>query len=420
MRLLTKSSYYFIVTSIVIFLLSGITIYFLIDAIVEEDIDEYLDDQRKEVIWEIKKNNGFENFIIPKDSTVLIGPVLSKMVYQEPIYEDTLKFNTVDEEPIPMRKLTFTYAYNGEFRNIFIYRSLIESDDLIEGIIYSLLIVFAITVISIIGLNYLGMHKLWQPFRTILEQIKIFDFRTSDGFQQVNTDISEFVELNNELTKMTAKLTHDYFSLKEFSENASHEMQTPLAIIQAKLELLLQQKDLNEENLKAINSAYQAANRLSRLHHELNLLTRIENKEFTEKSSVALKPVLEQQLENFSDIIEMKELNLTTRFKADPVVPANAYLLEILFSNLINNAIKHNIAKGEINIELNEDSFIISNSGVAPSDPPEMFFERFKKGKASSDSVGLGLSLVKQISLFHDLNITYSFTNQLHIIKLSF
>ena len=220
---------------------------------------------------------------------------------------------------------------------------------------------------------------------------------------------------------MTTKLTSDYLSLKEFSENASHEMQTPLAIIQSKLELLFQKQDIGEENLKAVNSAYQAVNRLSKLHHELNLLTRIENQEYRDLESIDLKSFLENQIENFSDILELKNIELNRSIVSDLKVNANTYLLEILFSNLFSNAIKHNLAKaGKINIELKEKTFTISNTGMEPEYALDSLFERFKKGKPGAESTGLGLALVKQICSVHGFNISYSFHNKLHILKLEF
>lgn len=420
MRLLSKSSLYFVVTSLVVFLLSGIGIYFLLQAIIHEEVDEALADQKSVMLQELREVNGFEHFILPKDSCLTIGPEILGNSAVQTEFSDTMIYSILDDELLPFRQIKFPATHNNQTRIITIKWSLIESDDLVEAITFSLFLVLVITIVSIIGLNFLSMRKLWQPFRNILEQIKMFDFRKMQGFEPVVTDITEFKELTNELVKMTAKLTHDYYSLKEFSENASHEMQTPLAIIQSKLELLFQQRDFDEKNLKALNAAYKATNRLSRLHHELNLLTRIENQEFKERAAVQLKTLLEDQIENFSDIIEMKNLQLETNLTTNPFIQGNQYLLEIMLSNLLNNAIKHNITDGLIRIELTGDRLTISNNGPEPVYPPEALFERFRKGKPGSDSTGLGLSLVKQICLYHGFKIRYSFQNKRHTIEINF
>ena len=194
-------------------------------------------------------------------------------------------------------------------------------------------------------------------------------------------------------------------------------MQTPLAIIQSKLELLFQKDDIGDDNLKAVNSAYQAANRLSKLHHELNLLTRIENHEYKDLEEIDLKTHIENHIENFSDILEIKEIQLKKSIESSYKLSVNTYLLEILISNLFNNAIKHNFEKdGKINIELKDNIFTISNTGPEPDQTPEKLFERFKKGKPGTDSTGLGLALAKQICSFYNFNISYTFQNKLHIL----
>jgi signal transduction histidine kinase len=298
--------------------------------------------------------------------------------------------------------------------------SLVENEDLIEGIIFSLALVFLLMITALLIANYFSTQKLWNPFKTILERIRQFDFRSGHHYEPVKTSISEFKELNSELTRMTTKLTKDYLSLKEFSENASHEMQTPLAIIQSKLELLFQQRGFDEESLNALKSAYEAANRLSRLHNELNLLTRIENKEFKEHEKLSFRELLDLQIENFSDLVEMKGLVLTKEIQANPVVDGNKYLVEILLSNLFSNAIKHNISEGTIALSLTDKSFTISNTGEVPAESTDMYFERFRKRKAASNSTGLGLALVKQICILHDFKIEYIYENNLHKIQVTF
>ncbi|KAA3614884.1 MAG: sensor histidine kinase [Calditrichaeota bacterium] len=419
MKLLTKSSLYFVVTSIVVFILSGVTIYFMLQSIILEEIDDLLTEQKEDVLWELHQLKGFENITIPKDSLVVIEP-LKKPGTVKTVFKDTLLLNLDEYELEPFRYIRFKATYKGDARLVTIYKSMIESDDLIEGIIYSLFIIIVFTLFAIIILNYFGMRGLWQPFHNILAQIKSFDFKKSGGFETVETETSEFKDLNKELVEMTNKLTRDYFALKEFSENASHEMQTPLAIIQSKLELIFQQKDINEENLKSLNSAYKAANRLSRLHSELNLLTRIENQEFKKDETLSLKKIILEQVENFEDIISLKGIKLQTSYNADPQIAGNAYLLETLLSNLFSNAIKHNTNDGKISLVLNKNSFEISNSGPEPAMPTEILFERFRKGKPGQDSTGLGLALAKQICSVHEFEINYIYLNKLHTIKLGF
>ncbi len=417
MRLITKSSLYFIPAILLVFFLSGVFLHSFLENLIFEEVEENLAKQRTLFLQQVTQLNSFSEIPIPLDKTIEIGKETDS-IWAEPEFSDTLIYSDHDNEYVPYLQIIFNAAINNEFREIIIRQSLLESDDLIEGLIISLGAAFLIMIVVFSIINYMIAKKVWSPFRKILNNMKNFSFQRRNGYEPIKTDITEFNELNNELSKMTAKLTHDYFALKEFSENASHEMQTPLAVIQAKLELLFQQQGISEENLNALNSAYQAANRLARLHHELNLLSRIENMEFKDRNEIDLKTLLEKQIENFTDIIDQKKITCNILGLEKTVIRGNSYLMEILLSNLLNNAIKHNIPQGQINIKLKDNLLTIANSGPPPAFSTETLFERFKKGQVRSDSSGLGLAIVKQIALVHEFRIEYQFENELHVLKL--
>lgn len=420
MKLLHKTSLYLLIATLIVFIIGGVSIYFMLQAIIREEVDGQLVEQKAILLKELESIETFENFIDPKDSSVVIGEKVKTTTDTTNIFSNVFHYTPFDDELVPFRVLTFPATLNNETRMVSIYWSTIENDELREGIFFSLIILFTFIILAISILNYLSMNRLWLPFRKILNQIKVFDFRNKNRFKSVRSNIAEFQELNDELIQMTKKLTKDYFSLKEFSDNASHEMQTPLAIIQSKLELLFQDKGVKKGNLKSLNAAYQAVNRLSRLHHELNLLTRIENKEFKGVGPVQLQKLVQAQIDNFSDIMDLRHLNMESDLTADPTVQGNLYLLEILLSNLFNNAIRHNIENGTISIQLKENEFIISNSGIKPTCSTAALFERFRKSSPSSDSTGLGLALVKQICEYHQFKIRYSFQKNQHTIKITF
>ncbi len=167
MKLLTKSSIYFIVTSLIIFLISGVAIYFMLQMVILCEVDDLLIDKKEDMLWELHQSKGFENFTIPKDSSIIIEPAKGKKISQS-IFRDTLILDMEEYEFIPFRYIQFQTSYNGENRRVTIYQSMIESDDLIEAIIYSLSIIFIITLLAIIVLNYCGMRNLWLPFQKIL------------------------------------------------------------------------------------------------------------------------------------------------------------------------------------------------------------------------------------------------------------
>jgi signal transduction histidine kinase len=218
---------------------------------------------------------------------------------------------------------------------------------------------------------------------------------------------------------MTAKMTKDYQSLKEFSENASHEMQTPLAIIGNRVELLLQETQ-DEKEIKTLNDVNRATNRLTKLQKALALLTKLSNKEFTDHKRIRLRTIVENQIENFRDLISYKKISFKYEIEDDPVLIVNGYLLEILISNLFNNAIYHNVEGGKIYIKVLGTYLEISNTGAVPDIDPTLYFDRFRKGKPDSETSGLGLSIVKQICDFYGYEIKYTYEKGMHILKVSF
>ncbi|WP_431215267.1 sensor histidine kinase [Puia sp. P3] len=193
------------------------------------------------------------------------------------------------------------------------------------------------------------------------------------------TSTSEFRELNGFLLKMTDKVREDYQSLKEFTENASHELQTPTAIIRGKLDLLME-SDIHDEQAVLIAEMQNALERLSRIHSSLTLLTKLENQEYEAKEPVNFSRLLREGLASFQELMQMKALRLVAEIEDKIYIPLHASLADLLLTNLISNAIRHNEGTGNIFVRLRREGLVIANSGREPLVPTEELFERFKKG----------------------------------------
>jgi len=423
MNLEKKSTRYFLLTSLVVFMISGILLYFLLHLAAQVELDAELDEQRIIFLHRLEKNNGFENFHSACDSHLTIRKV-DQLIGEKEFYKDTLISVYDYEEGISdlelFRQLTFTARHENESRLVSIRKSKIDNDDLISAISFSLLLILFLMTGSQQMVNIRLTRKLWQPFHATLQRISRFDFRRKEEFQPEQSSIDEFGELNRVLSAFTAKLSRDYFALKEFSENASHEMQTPLAVIQSKLELVQQRSDVSEDVQKNLKSAWQAARRLSRLHEDLNMLTRIGNNEFPAAEDVSVAAMLENQIEQISELVVMKNLNLQTKLNSSVKIKARPFLMEVMISNLLSNAMRHNMEGGSIEVELQPDQLIFRNSGPEPAVSPDHFFDRFRKGSNQSETTGLGLSIVKEICLLHRFGIDYTYAEKLHQITIRF
>jgi len=257
------------------------------------------------------------------------------------------------------------------------------------------------------------------PFKRTLKVIQHFDLKQKKAIQLPETRTSEFRELNEFLKKMTDKAKEEYQSLKEFAENASHELQTPTAIIRGKLDLLME-SDIRDEQAILIAEMQNALEKLSRIHSSLTLLTKLENKEYEAKTPVCISNLTREALDSFSELIQIKSLSLTAQIEDKVYVPLHLSLADLLLTNLISNSIRHNIPDGKIEVILTKTGFIICNTGKAPEIPVAELFERFKKGDPASDSIGIGLAIVRQICDLMNFNVVYEYTSGLHIIAISF
>jgi signal transduction histidine kinase len=281
-------------------------------------------------------------------------------------------------------------------------------------IVTALIFIILSAVMFIINRFVLG--KLWQPFFNTLSELKTFNLQNKKSLHLTKSNIEEFEELNSSVFQMTDKISREYEALKAFTDNASHEMQTPLAIIMSKLDLLLQSS--NETQADQLQAIYDATGRLSKLNQALLLLTKIDNKQFQNSDEVNLKLLLENKFHQFDELIKARNIRLTYELQ-EVCISINKELIDILLNNLLSNAIKHNEVGGIIKCRLSSDNLALSNSGKELPFDKVNIFERFQKSN-QSDGIGLGLAVVKQICDANGLSIAYSYVDKVHTFVITF
>jgi signal transduction histidine kinase len=418
-KLLTKTTLYYFVLSVIVFVLGGIITFFLVRAAIDQDINEFFSRAEQRMMKRIEQGELDVNKP-PQYSRFVIKPLKQAPDNQAiiPIYKDTIM--RFDNWEMNFRQKTFVKAIQGKYYQIKFLKSLEEAEDEIEAVLYTILGLFVALMVVLIGFNYFLAKRIWQPFNQTLTQIKNFNLRDTKALDLPATNIVEFKELNRLVNEMTEKIRQDYNNLKEFTENASHELQTPLAIIKSKLEILLESPNLTEEQGKLIETAYYSTSKLSRLGKTLALLTRIENQEFSNFQTLNFTQLLQSNIDNFQELIDLKQISLHTQLEPEVFLQIDPSLADMLISNLLKNAIKHNIPQGKIEIELNRQKFMIRNTGKPLQNMPNNLFERFQKDNPASESLGLGLAIVKKICEVNQLSIQYQCENQWHQIEVSF
>lgn len=419
MKLQNKISLYFFSISLIIFLLSSVASYFVLKNLVLEEVDETLEAEKNNLISQLQhfekpanilENHSYRLEIYPVDKNNYIAQTLS----------DTLIYVGEEGEGVPYRQIKLSKIINGKNYFIILRRSLIERDDLLTGLTVLLVVIFSLIFLSLNLISYFGEKKWWKPFYETLDKISNFNLTHKEKINFAHSNIDEFNKLNETLEELTEKIIKDYKNLKEFSENASHEMQTPLAIIRSKLDVMIQDKSLSEIQFDSIRSLYGAVSRLTKLNQSLNLLTKIENEEFELNANINFSQLIEKQLNNLEELISISSLKVSTKIENNIILNINSFMAETLISNLLINAIKHNVKGGQLIIELKSGELIIKNSGNPPKVPTEQLFQRFKKDAQTSDSPGLGLSIVKTICELNGFKIDYDFSNGLHKVSVQF
>jgi signal transduction histidine kinase len=279
------------------------------------------------------------------------------------------------------------------------------------------IMVFLIILTIIVGV--LVSKKILEPFYHAIDEIKKFSLKDNRSMNLMKTQTEEFKSLNTFLLKMSESSKKDYHLLEELSENTSHELQTPLASIKGKIELLMD-SDLSERQLLTLSSMNDELDRLSSINQSLILLAKLEHFEKNDLKLINFSELLTERLQYFEDIFEIQNLTLTKDIQKDVYLSFDDNLAIIVINNLINNAKRHNIENGKISVILTEDYFEISNTGNPPTIPTDELFKRFKRGNPDQNSIGIGLALVKKILEIYDADISYHFENNQHTLRINF
>jgi signal transduction histidine kinase len=395
-------------------------LYLTIKKVIYKQIDESLITEKTIIEDQIRQTDTIPDF----EGTIghqIEVKLLNSHINRVQSIKDTDIYDPKSDSFIPFRYIYSSGNYAGKKGFIItIFQIISEKNELLQDIeLYMFSLFFSLLLISIL-INYLIARRLWRPFYNSVKIAGRFDIQSDKPLDLPETDIKEFDQLNRVFDKMTRKMRNDYLNLKEFSENASHEIQTPLAVIRSKTDLLMQQKNLNKDSLSLIKSINESTTKLFKLNQGLLLISKIENKVFHEKKEVSLKQITENALDNYKEIMQLKKITVEMELSDDAIVEMNDVLAEVMISNLLSNAVRFNIDAGFIKCHIDNMFLIISNSGLDLSIDPEDLFKRFHKNSNNPQSVGLGLSIVKEITESYGMHISYTCNDAIHEIKLQY
>lgn len=419
MKLISRFILVYLVVTMIVLGIAGVISYFIIMDELNNELKWRFMGRIERVTYLLEKGKDFNSRRVHGRDDNLIVKKLSFPVEPSVEVKDTMVWHERLQRMEPNLKVTAYRSVNDTTYYISTYGALIESEDITEAVVQILLWIMGMMVIGAVGVGFIVSGRLFKPFRQTLTKIQNFKLRDKKPITAEKTNISEFDDLNRFVEGMTRKIIADYKNLKEFAENASHELQTPLAIAHGKLELLTE-TNLTPEQYRYVEATLRTIRKLSRLSESLALLTKIENHEFTDSADVNITELIKDSIRSFSELIKLNGLDVSIDLSEDVIVRMHPVLADFMWTNLFQNAIKHNIDNGSINIVLSPSSLRISNTGKPLTIQTESLFERFKKADQNSDSIGLGLSIIKHISDQNGFHTTYCYEDNWHSLEVRF
>ena len=411
MRLTTKTGLSFISASAIFFFLGSILMYFSVRIILAEDLKDRLLDMQSNFISNLSLIDDIE---LLKNNKVFIT---AQEKYSHTSFTDTVLIKSGSYNLF--RKISFSQYSQNKIYRIEILQSQSQTDLLIWRIVILNVGLAMLFFLISFFVNHLTVKRTLKVFYSTISRLENFDVSKAESLDLENAEIDEIMKLNDVFKQMSSKIRTDFDEQKEYTENVSHELQTPLAIISSKAEELLQSNHLNEFEMNQVGIIMNTTNRLAKINQSLIFLTKIDNRFYTDEEDLNISELLNEKLSFFKDLIDEKRIIVTLNMDNETDIRINKYLADTLFLNLIKNSIMHNIEGGILEINLNKDTLIIKNNGAPIKGDSHDVFKRFFRTEVNKESLGIGLSIVKRICDLYNLKITYGY-KVLHIFKIKF
>lgn len=356
---------------------------------------------------------------IPLSNTIIDITPMYESELKEPSFKDTII--SLKDKGFKQHCLNYTFyvKVKGKYYNVTLQQNMLEDGDIARYVSYLVSFVFLLLGLTTLFVTGTLIKSGLKPFYITLNKIRDFNVREKEIIRFNDVKIQEFRDLNNVLSKMTEKITTDYRNLKEYNENISHEVQTPLAVIRSKLENIINEENLTESQIKLISVAYNNTIELSAIMKGLSLISKIENLEFAIEK-VNLKKQLDKTKINFNDFLESRNIFISIEVDDFFEININKGLADILFNNLLKNAYSHNIDNGFIKIYQEKTNIIFQNSTDINTQSNINLLERFKNNQLDVSYNGIGLSIINKICETNEFKIKMNIENNICTIIINF
>ena len=395
--------------------------YYALMGRIREETDDALWDYSELIIQRMLGGERLPQLNEGSNNSYSITPVDSLYASAHPRleYYDAEVYIPEKEETEPARVMTTLFQdEDGLYYELKVATPTFEKDELLATIFGWMIFLYLVLLVTVIGITILVFHRSMRPLYDLLKWLD--EYRPGGKNRPVpnRTRIEEFRRLNLAAQQAVDRSEALYQQQKQFIGNASHELQTPLAVLSGRLEWLLDHTELTEEQMGEVLQMQRTLKRLSRLNKTLLLLTKIDNHQFPESTTVDIASLVREQQELYCEIFSARDIHWSLSLPESFPVQMNESLASVLVTNLMKNACLHSEPGAEVQVRLENRTLTVSNPGAAPLDQ-EQVFKRFYQGAKKEGSNGLGLALVKAVADYYGLPIAYRFLEGRHCFSVS-
>lgn len=398
----------------------AVVFYFTMVDEINDEVDDALEDYSELIVIRMLSGELLPRMNEGSNNSYTIAPVDENYAAAHPgiDYYDAEVYIPEKEETEPARFLvTIFQDGNGQFYELKVATPTFEKDELLETILWWVVWLYLLLLITVVGTTMWIFHNSMRLLYALLHWLDGY----VPGHKTVpvpnNTSITEFRRLNTAAQQAVDRSEELLEQQKQFIGNASHELQTPLAVLGGRMEYMLDHAGLDEQTMGEVIQMQRTLGHIVRLNKTLLLLAKIDNGQFPENTDVDISAMIREQKELYDDIYEERDIRCDMHLTGSFLVRMNESLASVLVSNLIRNAYVHSEAGARIDIRIEGRTLTVSNDGVTPLDGKHIF-ERFYQGSKREGSTGLGLALVKAVADSYGLCVGYRFGEEQHIFSV--
>ncbi len=406
---------------IILTIWAGLFYYTLMDE-VNDEVDDALEDYSEVIITRHLAGEKLPSHNNGSNNQYFLQEIDAAYAASHPHiqYTDSMVYITEKKETEPARILrTIFQDRNDQYYMLTVSTPSIEKADLISSIWFWIMFLYGVLLLTILLINVLVYRQNMKPLYKLLDWLDTYTLGKNNRPLDNPTDVTEFRKLNEALIRSTSHNEAIYEQQKQFIGNASHEIQTPLAICQNRIEMLMDDDTMSERQMEELSKVYQTLEHISKLNKSLLLISKIENGQFPESSTIRINLLVHKYLDDFKEVFDYKHIHVSIEERASFEVYMNDTLASILITNLLKNAFVHNVKDGQISIRISAHDLIVSNTAESGALDENQIFTRFYQGKKKEQSTGLGLAIVDTICRLYSFSIHYYYKDRKHFFHVS-